>query len=65
MTLEKEEYEDLEDEGDREQEELNKKKLEISLDKNSRKDLISPEIIANWKKMRGYSPNQKVFIIIG
>lgn len=26
-------------------------------DKVQRKDLISPEIIANWKKMRGYSPD--------
>ncbi|EGR31656.1 tubulin-tyrosine ligase family protein, putative [Ichthyophthirius multifiliis] len=54
------EYNDLEDENDREQE-----KQQQANTNNQRKELISPEIIANWKKIRGYPPNQKVYIILG
>ncbi|KAL4438623.1 hypothetical protein ABPG74_015521 [Tetrahymena malaccensis] len=65
MALEEQGYEDLEDDADREYEELKKKQEQQALDKNQKKELISSEIIANWKKMRGYQPNQKVFICIG
>ena len=56
----RDEYQDLEDENDKEQDEIAKLRFERGM----RREIITNEAITNWKRSRGCL-NAKVFVIVG